>query len=51
MSRRALARFLALATCLLMLLIGHPDVAIAEQQLPGGTFEVAVVEQIGRAHV
>jgi len=46
MSRRALARFLALATCLLMLLLGHPDVAIAEQQLPGGTFEVAVVEHL-----
>jgi len=46
MSRRALARFLALALGLLMLLSGHPDVAIAEQQLPGGTFEVAVVEHL-----
>ncbi|MFM8674100.1 MAG: TIGR03792 family protein [Vulcanococcus sp.] len=46
MSRRALAKFLALGLCLLMLLSGHPDVAIAEQQLPGGTFEVAVVEHL-----
>ena len=46
MSRPVLARFLALGLCLLMLLIGHPDVAIAEQQLPGGTFEVAVVEHL-----
>ncbi|MFM7696009.1 MAG: TIGR03792 family protein [Vulcanococcus sp.] len=46
MSRRALAKFLALGLVLLMLLSGHPDVAIAEQQLPGGTFEVAVVEHL-----
>ena len=46
MSRRALAKFLVLGLCLLMLLSGHPDVAIAEQQLPGGTFEVAVVEHL-----
>ncbi|MFM7434913.1 MAG: TIGR03792 family protein [Vulcanococcus sp.] len=46
MSRLALAKFLALGLCLLMLLSGHPDVAIAEQQLPGGTFEVAVVEHL-----
>jgi len=46
MSRRALARFLALGLVLLMLLSGHPDVAIAEQQLPGGSFEVAVVEHL-----
>jgi uncharacterized protein (TIGR03792 family) len=29
-----------------MLIAGHPDVAIAEQQLPGGSFEVAVVEHL-----
>ena len=46
MSRRALARFLALGLVLLMLLSGHPDVAIAEQQIPGGSFEVAVVEHL-----
>jgi uncharacterized protein (TIGR03792 family) len=46
MSQPALARFLALGLCLLMLLIGHPDVAIAEQPLPGGGFEVAVVEHL-----
>ena len=46
MSRRRLARVLAHALCLLMLLAGHPDVAIAEQQQPGSTFEVAVVEHL-----
>ena len=46
MSRRTLARVLAHALCLLMLLAGHPDVAIAEQQQPGGNFEVAVVEHL-----
>ena len=46
MSERTLARVLAHALCLLMLLAGHPDVAIAEQQQPGGTFEVAVVEHL-----
>ena len=46
MSWRPLARVLAHLLCLLMLLAGHPDVAIAEQQLPGGTFEVAVVEHL-----
>ena len=46
MNRRALARFLALVLGVLMLLSGHPDVAIAEQQLPGGSFEVAVVEHL-----
>ncbi|MBW0165981.1 MAG: TIGR03792 family protein [Vulcanococcus sp.] len=46
MSRRTLARVLAHALCLLMLLAGHPDVAIAEQQQPGGSFEVAVVEHL-----
>ena len=46
MSRRTLARVLAHTLCLLMLLAGHPEVAIAEQQQPGGTFEVAVVEHL-----
>ena len=46
MSRRTLARVLAHALCLLMLVAGHPDVAIAEQQQPGGSFEVAVVEHL-----
>ena len=46
MSRRALARFLALGLVLLMLLSGHPDVAIAEQQRPDGAFDVAVVEHL-----
>ena len=46
MNWRPLARVLAHLLCLLMLLAGHPDVAIAEQQLPGGTFEVAVVEHL-----
>ena len=43
---RALASVSALVLCLLMLIAGHPDVAIAEQQLPGGSFEVAVVEHL-----
>ena len=43
---RALASVSALALCLLMLIAGHPDVAIAEQQLPGGSFELAVVEHL-----
>ncbi len=46
MSWRTLARVLAHALCLAMLLAGHPDVAIAEQQQPGGSFEVAVVEHL-----
>jgi uncharacterized protein (TIGR03792 family) len=46
MSWHALARVSALLLCLLMLLVGHPDVAIAEQQQPGGTFEVVVVEHL-----
>jgi uncharacterized protein (TIGR03792 family) len=46
MNRPCLARVLALALCLLMLLVGHPDVAIAEQQRPDGAFEVAVVEHL-----
>jgi uncharacterized protein (TIGR03792 family) len=37
---------LATALCVLMLLAGHPDVAIAEQQQPVGSFEVAVVEHL-----
>ena len=45
-ARRLIVRFLATALCVLMLLAGHPDVAIAEQQQPGGTFEVAVVEHL-----
>ena len=69
MTRRLgwLVRVCAIALCLLMLLAGHPDVAIAEQQRPDGAFDVAVVEhlrvqvpagareawleEIGRAHV
>jgi len=43
---RTLASVSALALYLLMLIAGHPDVAIAEQQLPGGSFEVAVVEHL-----
>ena len=45
-ARRLIVRFLATALCVLMLLAGHPDVAIAEQQQPGGSFEVAVVEHL-----
>ena len=44
--KRALATVSALVLCLLMLITGHPDVAIAEQQLAGGSFEVAVVEHL-----
>ena len=43
---QALASVSALVLCLLMLIAGHPDVAIAEQQLPGCSFEVAVVEHL-----
>ena len=46
MTRDLLARFWALALSVLMLLTGHPDVAIAELQQPGGAFEVAVVEHL-----
>lgn len=42
----ALARVMALALCLLMLLAGHPDVAIAEGDGADGRFEVAVVEHL-----
>ena len=45
-ARRLIVRFLATALCVLMLLAGHPDVAIAEQQQPGGSLEVAVVEHL-----
>jgi uncharacterized protein (TIGR03792 family) len=41
-----LARVVATALVLLMLLAGHPDVAIAESVQPGGGFEVAVVEHL-----
>ena len=41
-----LVRVLALALSLLMLLAGHPDVAIAEQQRADGAFDVAVVEHL-----
>ena len=43
---RGLVRVCACALCLLMLLAGHPDLAIAEQQQVGGPFEVAVVEHL-----
>lgn len=45
-ARRLMVSVLATALCVLMLLAGHPDVAIAEQQQPGGSFEVAVVEHL-----
>ena len=41
-----LVRVLGLVLSLLMLLSGHPDVAIAELQQPGGNYEVAVVEHL-----
>jgi uncharacterized protein (TIGR03792 family) len=41
-----LARVLALAMGLAMLLSGHPDVAIAAFQDPSGPFDVAVVEHL-----
>ena len=43
---RGLARVWACALCLLMLLAGHPYLAIAEQPQTGGPFEVAVVEHL-----
>ena len=46
MSKQLLARVSAIALYVLILLAGHPDVAIAEQQQPGSTFEVAVVEHL-----
>jgi uncharacterized protein (TIGR03792 family) len=45
-AQRLLVSVAALTLCLLMLLTAHPDVAIAEQQQPGGSFEVAVVEHL-----
>ena len=45
-AQRLLVSVAALALCLLMLLAGHPDVAIAEQQQSGSSFEVAVVEHL-----
>ncbi|UPM49928.1 TIGR03792 family protein [Synechococcus sp. A10-1-5-1] len=41
-----LARVAALALCLAMLLAGHPDVAIATNDQPGGQLEVVVVEHL-----
>jgi len=41
-----LVRVAALSLCLLMLLAGHADVAIAELEQPDGRFEVAVVEHL-----
>jgi uncharacterized protein (TIGR03792 family) len=43
---RALARVYAFTLCLLMLLAGHPDGALAEQPQGGGRFAVAVVEHL-----
>ena len=42
----ALARVLAHLLCVLMLLAGHPDVAIAAFQDPDGASDVAVVEHL-----
>ena len=41
-----LARVAALVLCLAMLLAGHPDVAIAATDQPGGQHEVVVVEHL-----
>ena len=41
-----LARVVALVLCLAMLLAGHPDVAIAATDQPGGQLEVVVVEHL-----
>ena len=41
-----LARVAALVLCLAMLLAGHPDVAIAATDQPGGQLEVVVVEHL-----
>lgn len=43
---RLLARVAALVLCLAMLLAGHPDVAIAATDQPGGQLEVVVVEHL-----
>jgi uncharacterized protein (TIGR03792 family) len=41
-----LVRVLALVLSLVMLLAGHPDVAIAAFEDPGGGYDVAVVEHL-----
>ena len=41
-----LARVAALVLCLTMLLAGHPDLAIAATDQPGGQLEVVVVEHL-----
>ena len=41
-----LARVAAVVLCLAMLLAGHPDVAIAATEQPGGQLEVVVVEHL-----
>ena len=41
-----LARVAALVLCLAMLLAGHPDVAIAATDQPGGQLDVVVVEHL-----
>ena len=41
-----LARVASLVLCLAMLLAGHPDVAIAATDQPGGQLEVVVVEHL-----
>ena len=41
-----LARVAAIVLCLAMLLAGHPDVAIAATDQPGGQLEVVVVEHL-----
>ena len=41
-----LARVAALVLCLAMLLAGHPDIAIAATDQPGGQLEVVVVEHL-----
>ena len=41
-----LARVATLVLCLAMLLAGHPDVAIAATDQPGGQLEVVVVEHL-----
>ena len=41
-----LARVASLVLCLAMLLAGHPDVAIAATEQPGGQLEVVVVEHL-----
>ena len=43
---KTIARLLALCMVLLMLLAGHPDVAIAESEQANGRYDVAVVEHL-----